>query len=170
MRRLAFISLTISGSVLLLFLVNLLLFNYVPSYHDALEMAVAGDSQIPMVVIDENNEAVVIRRDEMTFGNSKASNALSVLDTTEIGIDESVPLSGTIDSSAQELEDEMVSGQQAEKDDADQKKHSGTGKEDAKAQEKCEKRVVDKKYYEDCGSDKGYWVITYEDGTTSIEK
>ena len=112
MRRLAFISLTISGSVLLLFLANLLLFNYVPSYHDALEMAVAGDSQIPMVVIDENNEAVVIRRDEMTFGNSKASKALSVLDTTEIGIDESVPLSGTIDSSAQELEDEMVSGQQ----------------------------------------------------------
>nr|WP_297763963.1 hypothetical protein [uncultured Butyrivibrio sp.] len=157
MRRLAFISLTISGSVLLLFLANLLLFNYVPSYHDALEMAVAGDSQIPMVVIDENNEAVVIRRDEMTFGNSKASKAPSVLDTTEIGIDDSVPLSGTIDSSAQELEDEMVSGQQAEKDDA-------------KVQEKCEKRVVDKKYYEDCGSDKGYWVITYEDGTTSIEK
>lgn len=170
MRRLAFISLTISGSVLLLFLVNLLLFNYVPSYHDALEMAVAGDSQIPMVVIDENNEAVVIRRDEMTFENEKASKALNVLETTDLENEESVPLSGTIDKDVYNLENEKMAGQDPEEEDTDRKKQEGSLEEDAKTQEKCEKRIVDKKYYEDCGSDSGYWVITYEDGTTSIEK
>ena len=166
MRRLAYISLTISGSVLLVFLVNILLFSYVPAYHEALETAVAGDSEIPMVVIDENNEAVVIRRDEMLPENRKASKALNVLDTTEIEIDDSVPLSGTIDADAEDLEKEIISRQQ----DTDQKGQEDCIEEDGKIQEKSEKRIVDKKYYEDCGSDKGYWVITYEDGTTSIEK
>ena len=29
--------------------------------------------------------------------------------------------------------------------------------------------IVDKQYHEDCGTGKGYWVITYSDGTTVIE-
>ena len=29
--------------------------------------------------------------------------------------------------------------------------------------------IVDKQYHEDCGTGKGYWVITYDDGTTEIE-
>ncbi|MBP3273682.1 MAG: hypothetical protein J6L93_01635 [Butyrivibrio sp.] len=29
--------------------------------------------------------------------------------------------------------------------------------------------IVDKEYHEDCGTGKGYWVITYDDGTTEIE-
>ena len=27
----------------------------------------------------------------------------------------------------------------------------------------------DKEYHEDCGTGKGYWVITYSDGSTSVE-
>ena len=32
-----------------------------------------------------------------------------------------------------------------------------------------EKVIIDKQYHEDCGTGKGYWVITYDDGTTEIE-
>lgn len=31
------------------------------------------------------------------------------------------------------------------------------------------REIVDKEYHEDCGSGKGYWVITYSDGTVVIE-
>jgi len=32
-----------------------------------------------------------------------------------------------------------------------------------------ERVIIDKEYHEDCGTGKGYWVITYDDGTTEIE-
>ncbi len=31
------------------------------------------------------------------------------------------------------------------------------------------RQIVGKEYHEDCGTGKGYWVITYDDGSTSIE-
>ena len=31
------------------------------------------------------------------------------------------------------------------------------------------REIVDKEYHEDCGSGKGYWAITYSDGTVVIE-
>lgn len=33
-----------------------------------------------------------------------------------------------------------------------------------------EKQIVEKKYYEDCGNGEGYWIITYSDGSTSVEQ
>ena len=32
-----------------------------------------------------------------------------------------------------------------------------------------ERVIVDRQYHEDCGTGKGYWVITYDDGTVEIE-
>ena len=32
-----------------------------------------------------------------------------------------------------------------------------------------EAAIIDRQYHEDCGTGKGYWVITYEDGTMEIE-
>ncbi|SFQ28646.1 hypothetical protein SAMN04487928_12946 [Butyrivibrio proteoclasticus] len=32
-----------------------------------------------------------------------------------------------------------------------------------------EKVIIDKVYYEDCGTGKGYWVITYNDGSRIVE-
>ena len=32
-----------------------------------------------------------------------------------------------------------------------------------------EAAIIDRQYHEDCGTGKGYWVITYEDGTIEIE-
>ena len=33
----------------------------------------------------------------------------------------------------------------------------------------AEKLIIDRQYHEDCGTGKGYWVLTYEDGTIEIE-
>ena len=33
----------------------------------------------------------------------------------------------------------------------------------------AELTIVDKTYHEDCGTGKGYWVITYSDGSTVVE-
>ena len=33
----------------------------------------------------------------------------------------------------------------------------------------AERTIVDKTYHEDCGTGKGYWVITYSDGSTAVE-
>ena len=30
-------------------------------------------------------------------------------------------------------------------------------------------QIIDKEYHEDCGTGKGYWVITYSDGSVGIE-
>ncbi len=30
--------------------------------------------------------------------------------------------------------------------------------------------IIDREYHEDCGTGKGYWVITYSDGTQSVEQ
>ncbi len=40
---------------------------------------------------------------------------------------------------------------------------------DSASGEAPQPQIVDKEYHEDCGTGKGYWVITYEDGSTSIE-
>ena len=102
-----------------------------PAYHDALESAVVGDSEIPTVVVDENRDAVVIHKS--IYASAEADEeSVTEIDTTNLSFEEEVvPLSGEIDS---------------------------------------EKRIVDKTYYEDCGTGNGYWIIKYEDGSTSVEQ
>ena len=132
MRRFTTCTLIISGIVLAIFGLNIVLYCYVPAYHDALESAVAGDSEIPTVVIDENKAAVVIHKNLYvnTDEVDSADQELTELVSTDL-IEEEVPLSGSAD---------------------------------------CEKRIVDKTYYEDCGTGNGYWIIKYEDGSTSVEQ
>ena len=45
---------------------------------------------------------------------------------------------------------------------------NGVSKEE-KTEKTDEKLIIDKTYYEDCGTGKGYWVITYEDGSTEVK-
>jgi len=40
---------------------------------------------------------------------------------------------------------------------------------DEECNDKEENLIIDKTYHEDCGTGKGYWVITYSDGSTSVE-
>ena len=37
------------------------------------------------------------------------------------------------------------------------------------APDEAKPAMIDRQYHEDCGTGKGYWVITYEDGTIEIE-
>ena len=121
MRRLALLSLTVSGIVLILFGMNIVLFMLIPGYHDALIGVVTEDEEIPIVIIDENKRALVIE-------------GVPEIETPNLTIDDvEIPLSENADVNS-------------------------------------EKRIVDKTYYEDCGSEKGYWIIKYEDGSTSIEQ
>ncbi|WP_022774999.1 hypothetical protein [Butyrivibrio sp. AE2015] len=47
---------------------------------------------------------------------------------------------------------------------------SFTGSSDNEESEKePEKVIIDKVYYEDCGTGEGYWVITYNDGSKIVE-
>ena len=133
MRRFTMCTLIISGIVLAIFGMNIALYCYVPAYHDALESAVAGDSEIPTVVIDENKAAVVIQNNlYVEIEDEEEGEELTEIGTDDLELmEEEVPLSGNID---------------------------------------CEKRVVDKTYYEDCGTGNGYWIIKYEDGSTSVEQ
>ena len=58
------------------------------------------------------------------------------------------------------------------KDASDEKESSFTvqtsvsGSKDASDEKPA---IIDKEYHEDCGSEKGYWIIRYEDGSVGIE-
>ena len=56
MRRIIFLPLILTGMLFSLFIVNLLLFSLVPSYHDALTEAVLGKSDdIPTVIVTQKD-------------------------------------------------------------------------------------------------------------------
>mgnify|MGYP007069870677 CR=1 FL=1 len=67
MKRFVGYTLIFSSIVLGLFTGNIFLYTYVPAYHNALEKAVSGDDEIPVVTVDKSkdeNEAVIFTEDE----------------------------------------------------------------------------------------------------------
>ena len=144
MKRLVGITFSIAGIILSVFVINLLMYSFVPSYHDALEAAVEGNSDIPTVTVDEAGNVMIQER------SGKAPRALAIVDLeNEENIE--TPLASNIEN------DKYVVVEKAAK-----------VKEDAE-QEQPQKQIIDKEYHEDCGTGKGYWVITYSDGSTSVE-
>ena len=144
MKRLIGITVSIAGLILSVFVINLLMYSFVPSYHDALEAAVEGNSDIPTVTVDEAGNVMIHEK------SGKAPRALAIVD---LGDEENreTPLASNIEN------DKYVVVEKAAK-----------VKEDAE-QEQPQKQIIDKEYHEDCGTGKGYWVITYSDGSTSVE-
>ena len=144
MKRLVGITFSIAGIILSVFVINLLMYSFVPSYHDALEAAVEGNSDIPTVTVDEAGNVMIHER------SGKAPRALAIVDLED---EENIetPLASNIEN------DKYVVVEKAAK-----------VKEDAE-QEQPQKQIIDKEYHEDCGTGKGYWVITYSDGSTSVE-
>lgn len=70
MRRIIFLPLILTGMLFSLFIVNLLLFSMVPSYHDALTEAVLGKSDdIPTVIVNRNIDTFEVT-DETADGSS----------------------------------------------------------------------------------------------------
>ncbi len=128
MRRiLTFLSI-FAGTVLCVFIFNIVLYSAVPAYRYLLEGFVADDN-IPTVTVTD-----VPKVQEDTDLDNIASESEKKPDSyykiTYINND-SVPLE------EQPTDKERV--------------------------------IIDKEYHEDCGTGKGYWVITYDDGTTEIE-
>ena len=128
MRRiLTFLSI-FEGTVLCVFVFNIILYSAVPAYRYLLEGLVADDN-IPTVTVTD-----VPKVQEDTNLDNIASEPEKKPDSyykiTYINND-SVPLE------EQPTDKERV--------------------------------IIDKEYHEDCGTGKGYWVITYDDGTTEIE-
>lgn len=144
MKRLIGITVSIAGLILSVFVINLLMYSFVPSYHDALEAAVEGNSDIPTVTVDEAGNVMIHERSD------KAPRALAIVDL-EDEENRETPLASNIEN------DKYVVVEKAAK-----------VKEDAE-QEQPQKQIIDKEYHEDCGTGKGYWVITYSDGSTSVE-
>ena len=128
MRRiLTFLSI-FEGTVLCVFVFNIILYSAVPTYRYLLEGLVADDN-IPTVTVTD-----VPKVQEDTDLDNIASELEKKPDSyykiTYINND-SVPLE------EQPTDKERV--------------------------------IIDKEYHEDCGTGKGYWVITYDDGTTEVE-
>ena len=128
MRRiLTFLSI-FAGTVLCVFVFNIILYSAVPAYKYLLEGLVADDN-IPTVTVTD-----VPKVQEDTDLDNIASESEKKPDSyykiTYINND-SVPL-----------------------------EEQPTDKE---------RGIIDKEYHEDCGTGKGYWVITYDDGTTEVE-
>ena len=128
MRRiLTFLSI-FAGTVLCVFVFNIILYSAVPAYRYLLEGLVADDN-IPTVTVTDVPK-VKEDTDLDNIASEPEKKPDSYYKITYINND-SVPLD------EQPTEQEHV--------------------------------IVDKEYHEDCGTGKGYWVITYDDGTTEIE-
>lgn len=117
------IALIISGAVFSVFVLNLMLYSFVPAYRAALLMTSAGeDSSIPVIEVESD---VTILQDETT------------------------PLAPIIEekSSDEEIDEEK----------------------NKKIFEENKLQIVERTYYEDCGTGHGYWVLKYSDGSLEIE-
>ncbi|MCR5402278.1 MAG: hypothetical protein K6E91_00450 [Butyrivibrio sp.] len=170
-----------TGTILSAFVINIALFAMVPEYHDALVAAVST-SRIPVVRADQsmeidgavikavpvstvntsNNESFVNGinvNDSFLNGNELIGNALSGNASNGNAVNEN---SDSKDSTHEQLlipEDVLL--------DYESTITPLAASPDASTEKKAV--IVDKEYHEDCGTGKGYWVITYSDGSTVIE-
>ena len=129
MKRFLGFTITISGVICALFVLNLIMYTVSPSYHDMLEHAVVGDSNIPVVEVKDCSDRIIVI-ENMEDSEIPKTAAIDVID---------------------------ISG------------YEGSFSENKENEEEAKPQIIDKTYHEDCGNGKGYWVIKYEDGTTSIE-
>ena len=127
MRKVLTFTLIFAGTVLVVFLFNIMMYATVPEYHDAISAAVASSKdEIPVVTPEMVKEP-----------------------SAEMEVAEEVPM-------IREVKDEEVA-------------LSPEAAEEEVPEEDPNLVIVDKQYHEDCGTGKGYWVITYSDGSTRIE-
>jgi hypothetical protein len=142
MNRLLRITIAVAGTVLGVFILNILLFSFLPAYHNALEGAVARDRNIPVITVDGRNGEAIIQN------NDSADQMVTAVQIEETET-EMIPLSSEAPKDSSSLaEDENFDA-----------KIEGDGPQ-----------IIDKEYHEDCGTGKGYWVIKYADGSTSVEQ
>ena len=148
MKRFVGIAIVFSGMTFSFFLINIILYMYNPVYHNLLQDAVYGKSDIP--VVDTSGREIDTGMEIVTGRDAAVDEAV-----------EDVSLKTAEDVSLKTSDDEMITATISE------------DREEiplASLSENTEQPVIiSKEYHEDCGSGKGYWVITYEDGSVGVE-
>ena len=148
-------ALIISGTVLSLFVLNLILFMTVPGYRGLFESVVpTSDDNIPVVYVNKNESA-----------DADASEVNKISDSLYEIEDEPVPLNVLPDDKAAEKSPYLLESDPEKKVD----EVSDAPSKEADSKEK-NLTIIGREYHEDCGTGKGYWVITYSDGSTDIEE
>ena len=153
-----------AGVIFILFVVNIVLYSAVPGYKAALSKAVGGDTEgLSKAETDHAGVNVLANGDANMYPDENQAD-----DSSEAFIPSNIGKTGT----ESEIESGIESGTVTRKYETEKTgtektvaEKNGTG-EDKKAKQPV---IVDKEYHEDCGTGKGYWVITYSDGSTSIE-
>ncbi len=179
MKNVIGISLTISGFLFSLFVLNVLMYAFLPGYRMFLnDMIVGKKSEIPVIEADNDvfsrpESGVVIPAVSSEFVD-ELSTGVVISDTGDIGVsevsdivDETVALSAGIADA--ELADD------AEASDCDgstimrEVTVSEENSENAESKVHDKPQIIERTYHEDCGTGKGYWVIKYSDGSYGIE-
>ncbi len=139
MKRMLGIALVISGAVFSVFVLNLMLYSFVPAYRAALLISAAGkDSSIPVIEVetevnpDMKSEAIA----EMKENEDAAITTLQ---------DQTTPLAPIFEETSSKEE------------------------KNSKKIEENKPQIIERTYYEDCGTGHGYWVLKYSDGSFGIE-
>ena len=139
MRRVSTFLFIFIGAVFSVFIMNIVMYALIPEYHDAVSAAMSTSDDIPVVTPDMVGES------HISTGASDTSEAVTYLDAEKENSRKAV-----------ELVDEAVA-------------LSGMSSFEGEEAEENAAIVIDKEYHEDCGTGKGYWVITYSDGSVVIE-
>ena len=136
-------ALIVSGTIVSLFILNLILYMAIPQYRILLESVVPTvDDDIPVVYVNQNESI-----DADALGYDDAGEAVEI-------DDDAAPLT----SSPGAVEPSVLSERMTEESPIS-------------SEQVAEERVItNREYHEDCGTGKGYWVITYSDGSTEIEE
>lgn len=139
MRRVSTFLFIFIGAVFSVFIMNIVMYALIPEYHDAVSAAMSTSDDIPVVTPDMVGER------HISTGASDTSEDVTYLNAEKENSRKAV-----------ELVDEAVA-------------LSGMSSFEGEEAEENAAIVIDKEYHEDCGTGKGYWVITYSDGSVVIE-
>ena len=83
-----------SGTIFTVFLLNIILYAFVPPYHDALNSVISPEKDIPVV---EVNRSVIEKREAQIMD---ATRATEDVDTLETLVDDEVPMAASAEDTA----------------------------------------------------------------------
>lgn len=169
MRKVLTFFLIFLGTILTVFVLNIVMYAVNPDYHDMISAAVATSGEdIPVVTPDmvkempqsggdleaqvpEKTEDSLAKESPMVTVNSENGNSVTVLNAD-------MPDDKKADEDLADANANVITNVKPEK----------TSQSEGVSQSK-KPIVIDKEYHEDCGTGEGYWVLTYSDGSVVIE-
>ena len=156
MRRGLSLIFILSGTILSIFVFNIVMYAAVPAYRGMLEAAVGGpDEKIPVAAP---------RQADSTSDATLPVTAVTT-DAADIKSDDSSDTTALNEESTEPADESLLSKKYEYTYD---KNEQYVNEKSTDGEEKT--LVINKEYHEDCGTGKGYWVITYADGSTAVEE